>query len=74
MLTDGRMKIGSCELTFITEHAAGNIMGELFHPFSDVVEEIISGPTSYHHDGEGGNSCKVHGNGSSRSNGMGADV
>ena len=74
MSTDGRTEVGSSEVAFMTEHAAGDIVGELLHFFSDVAEESITGPASYHHDDEGGNSCKVHGHGGSGSDGVGANI
>ena len=51
-----------------------DVMVELFNLFPDVAEEGVTGPASYHHDGEGGKSCKVHGHGGSGSDGVGSDV
>ena len=48
-------------------------MGELLHLFSYVAEEGITGPSSYHHDGEGGNYCKLHDHGVSGSDGVCVD-
>ena len=74
MTADGWLEVWGCEETLMAEHAAGDVVCELFHLLSYVVEEGITGPASYHHDGEGGNSCKVHGHGGSGSDGVGADV
>ena len=75
MTADSRLEVRSCELTFMMENAAGDFGGgKLFNFFRDVAEEGITRPAFYHHDGECGNSCKVHDYVGSGYDGMGADV
>ena len=68
------MEVWSDEVTFMMEHTAGDVVGQLINKFPDVAEERINGLASYHHDGEDRNSCKAHGHGGSGSDGVGADV
>ena len=72
MSTDGRLEVENCEVAFMTEHSTGNIVGELLHLFPYVAEEGITRLMSYHHDGEGEYSYKVHGHGGSGSDEVGA--
>ena len=74
MMADSRLEVRSYEVTFMMEHATGDIVGELFHFFPDVAEEGITEPAYYYHDGESRNSCKVRGHDGSGSDGVGADV
>ena len=75
ILVDNGLEIRSCEVTFMMEHADGDIMGELFNLFFDVAEEGITEPASYHYSSEGdANSYEVHGHDDSGSDGVGANV
>ena len=75
MLAYSGLEIGSYEVAFMTEHASGDVVGELFNLFIDVVEEGITGLPSYHHVSEGGgNSCEVHYLDGSESDGVGANI
>ena len=74
MADDGRLEVKSREVTFMMEHTTGDVVGEPFNLFPDVAEEGITGTLYYHHDGEGGNSYKVHGHDDSGSDGVGDNV
>ena len=56
------------------EHATGDFVGELFHLFPNVSEEVVGGPAANEHDGEGWDSVQVHLHGGSRVDGVGSDV
>ena len=49
-------------------------MDELFDLFYNVMEEDIIGPVYHHHDGEGGNSSRIHGHSSARYDGVGTNI
>ena len=61
MLAGCGLEIGSCEVTFMTEHVTVDVIGELFILFLDVAEEGITGPVIYHHASEDEKSYEVHG-------------
>ena len=74
MTADGRQEVRSCEVAFMTEYDAEDVVGELFDVFPDVEEKGITVPVSYHHGGEGGNSCEINDHGAYGSDGAGADI
>ena len=39
-------------MDFVSKHAGCHVVAELFYLFSDVSEEGMTGPLTYHHDGE----------------------
>ena len=49
-------------------------MDAFFDLFYNVAEEGVIGPAQYHHDGEGGNSGKIHGRSIARYDGVGTNV
>ena len=67
-------KSGVVKYFFMREYAVGDVVGELFNFFPDITEEGITGPASYNHDDESGNSCKVHDHGGSGSDGVDANI